>query len=75
MLIAHTLFIFVSFGGILATGFDDAEEIARNWSMTEPDRFEERCFENLIRDFDPTVEKSIGVGTLFSIAIEGGFHG
>ena len=60
--------------GILATGWD-AVEIARNWSMTAPHRFEEHCFQNLIRDFDPVKEEAIGVGTLFNIAKEGGFHG
>jgi len=61
---------------ILATGWrGDASKIAENWSLTAPHRFDERCLENLVRDFDPEKEKAIGVGTLFNIAKEGGFHG
>ncbi len=60
---------------ILATGWDDSEQLARDWSLTALHRFEEHCFDNLVRGFDPTREESVGVGTLFALAKEGGFHG
>jgi hypothetical protein len=55
---------------ILSTGISGAEELARDWSIRS-DRYNERDFNNLIRDYDPDVVGSggqISIGTLYFYA-------
>ena len=49
---------------VLSTGISGAEELARDWSIRS-DRYTERDFNNLIRDYDPDV---VGVGGQISIS-------
>ncbi|MDA9902576.1 PriCT-2 domain-containing protein [Gammaproteobacteria bacterium] len=55
---------------VLSTGLTGAEELARNWSI-QSDRYTETDFDNLIRDYDPSVEGQggkISIGTLYHYA-------
>ena len=55
---------------VLSTGITGAEELTRNWSISS-DRYTETDFNNLIRDYDPSVEGQggkISVGTLYHYA-------
>lgn len=56
---------------ILSTGWTCAEEIARNWSLSVPDKFSETDFSNLVRDYKPT--GGIGFGTLVHHARQHGW--
>lgn len=57
---------------ILATGWDCAESIAREWSESAPDRFSEDSFKNVVDSFDP--HGGIRLGTLVYMAREGGWQ-
>jgi hypothetical protein len=48
---------------LISTGWDSAEQLAREWSLTAPDRFEEMAFQRVVRSFD--FGKGITLGTLF----------
>ena len=55
---------------VLSTGLTGAEELARDWSI-KSDRYTETDFNNLIRDYDPSVEGQggkISIGTLYHYA-------
>ena len=55
---------------VLSTRLTGAEELARNWSI-QSDRYTEADFNNLIRDYDPSIEGQggkISVGTLYHYA-------
>ena len=54
---------------LASTGWADAEEIARSWSMSAPDRFSEECFNKTWGSFDPT--KGTTLGSLFYLAKQG----
>jgi putative DNA primase/helicase len=60
--------------GILSTGWDCAIDVARAWSLTAPNRFEEVAFDELVRDYDPSVEPSPTLGTVHHHAKAGGWH-
>ncbi len=48
---------------VLSTRWTIAEDLARQWSMNAPDRFDEKAFNLVVRSFDPT--KGITPGTLY----------
>ena len=55
---------------VLSTGLTGAEELARDWSI-QSDRYTETDFNNLIRDYDPSVAGrggQISIGTLYYYA-------
>ena len=55
---------------VLSTGLTGAEELARDWSI-QSNRYTETDFNNLIRDYDPSVEGQggkISIGTLYHYA-------
>ena len=55
---------------VLSTGLAGAEELAYDWSI-QSNRYTETDFNNLIRDYDPSVEGrdgNISVGTLYHYA-------
>jgi len=55
---------------VLSTGLTGAEELARDWSI-QSDRYTETDFNNLIRDYEPSVEGQdgkISIGTLYHFA-------
>ena len=58
---------------ILSFGWPDAEELARQWCETVPDRFEEDDFDNVVNSYDST--RSPTIGTIYYHARQGGWHG
>ena len=60
---------------ILSSGWPNAEQIALDWSKTALHRFEQDCFDGLVKSFNPTKAKSPTFGTIYHLAREGGWHG
>jgi putative DNA primase/helicase len=60
---------------ILSTGWKCAEEIAREWSMTTPHRFEEDAFQRVVADYQPERVVARTVGTIKFYARQGGWNG
>ena len=60
---------------ILSTGWDCAEEIAYDWSMTVPDRFERESLDDLIRGFNAELLNCPSYGTIKYLARQGGWDG
>ncbi|HJV26857.1 MAG TPA: AAA family ATPase [Aromatoleum sp.] len=61
---------------ILSTGLSDAESIAREWSMTADDRFDDRAFDALVDSYKEERRHGgdlIGPGTLFHLAKQAGW--
>ncbi len=61
---------------ILSTGLPDAVEIAREWSMTAPGRFDDDAFDLLVDSYREERRHGgdlIGPGTLFHLAKEAGW--
>ena len=56
---------------ILSTGSSEAEDIARKWSMSAPDSFDETAFARLVSDFKP--DRGLTLGTLTHYAREAGW--
>jgi putative DNA primase/helicase len=59
--------------GALATGWDCAEKLIRDWSERGK-KFEETDFKKVVDSFDPARTDGIGVGTLVHIAREHGWQ-
>ena len=55
---------------VLATGWTCAEDLAREWSMTAPDEFDEGAFQKVVDSYKP--DGGIGFGSLFHIAKQHG---
>lgn len=60
---------------LMSTGWTCAENLAREWSQSAPDRFEEQAFMVRVNTFNPDHEARIGLGTLFHFARAGGWDG
>ena len=60
---------------ILSTLWSCAEDIAREWSKTAPLRFDQNCFDNLVRSFDPGKAKCPTLGSIYHHARSGGWCG
>ena len=60
---------------VMSTGWACAEDIARDWSASAPDRYEELAFMLRVNSFNPDHEKQISLGTLFHHAKLGGWNG
>jgi hypothetical protein len=58
---------------ILSFGWPDAEDLARQWCETAPERFEEDNFYNVVNSHDST--RSPTIGTIYYRARQGGWHG
>ena len=58
---------------LLSTDWDCAEQLAYEWSMTVPDRFEETTFNELIKTYDDS--KTPTLGTIYHLARSGGWNG
>jgi hypothetical protein len=56
---------------VVSTGWQAAEALAREWSQSAPDRFDENAFDQLVRGFDRA--GGIGLGTLDHHARKGGW--
>jgi hypothetical protein len=62
---------------ILSSGYQRAPEIAYEWSITS-DRYTEKDFQNLVRDYrndKAGVKGVISLGTIYHHARKGGWHG
>jgi hypothetical protein len=59
---------------ILSTGWDCAEEIAYDWSITAPNRFDQRVLDYLISGFDPDLPNHPTLGSIKFLAEDGGWH-
>ncbi len=57
---------------VFSSGLNCSYELAREWSQTAPERFEEHAFQNLFDTFDP--KKSSGLKILHSYALEAGWR-
>lgn len=60
---------------ILSSGWPNAPSIARDWSMTAPDRFSEAKLDRLLKDYKPDHERPVTLGTITKLAREGGWNG
>lgn len=58
---------------ILSLGWKDAEDLAEEWCLTAPHRFEDVDFYNVVNSHDPS--RTPAIGTLYHHAREGGWHG
>ena len=59
--------------GILSTGWSDAEEIAKKWCITTPERFEAQSFDTVIRSYNANHNNPITIGSIKYWAREGGW--
>jgi putative DNA primase/helicase len=57
---------------ILGTGWPEAEDIARDWCMSAPHRFEEPSFTAVVNSFDPNRTNRPTLGTIIYLARKGG---
>jgi hypothetical protein len=60
---------------VMSTGWRCAEQVALDWSLTAPERFEQNTFEALVNTYDPDRPDSISYGTLVFLARQGGYRG
>ncbi len=60
---------------VLSTGWSCAEEMARDWSLTAPERFEQKTLDALINTYDPDRPSSPSYGTIVYLARQGGYRG
>lgn len=58
---------------ILSLGWKDAEDLAEEWCLTAPHRFEDVDFYNVVNSHDHS--RTPTMGTLYHYAREGGWHG
>lgn len=59
--------------GILSTRWTVSEELARTWSMSAPNAFDEEKFINLVKSYRPDTERKITIGTVFYHAKSNGW--
>ena len=60
---------------ILSTGWKCAEEIARDWSMSAPNKYDEDEFWILVNSYIPNHSSPITIGTIYYHARQGGWNG
>ena len=60
---------------VISTGWRCAEQVALDWSLTAPERFEQSTFEALVNTYDPDRPDCISYGTLIFFARQGGYRG
>ena len=60
---------------ILSTGFSCAEALAREWSMTAPEAWNEAEFNTLVSSYDPQLESGHTLGTVVHFSRLGGWEG
>lgn len=56
-----------------STGWDRAEQIAQEWSLTAPHRFDHRSFATVWRSAKDDRAKAVTLGTLFHVAKQNGW--
>ena len=57
---------------ILSTGWECAEQLALDWSLTASHRFQPQTFDTLVRSYDPSHPGSVSYGTLVHLSRCGG---
>ena len=57
---------------ILSSGWRCAEQLALDWSLTAPHRFDQRTFDTLVLSYDPSHPGSVSYGTLVYLSRRGG---
>lgn len=60
---------------LLSTDWQCAEDLALQWSLSAPDKFEEKVFWSTVNSFSPDRESPITVATLIFHARNGGWDG
>lgn len=60
---------------ILSTGWDCAEQLALDWSLSAAHRFGQRAFDNLISSYDSRRINAPTLGTIYHMARLGGWDG
>ncbi len=60
---------------ILSIRWNCSEELALDWSVTAPHRFEQSTFDNLVNSYNPQLFDSPTVGSLYYLARQGGWNG
>jgi putative DNA primase/helicase len=60
---------------ILNTGWSCAIEIAEEWSKSAPAHFEQKAFDELVRDFSTDLTNPVTLGTVVFYARKGGWNG
>ncbi len=59
---------------VLSTGWSCAEDLAREWCESSPDKFNETSFNSVVNGYSPDVPNPITLGTLTYHAKIGGWH-
>ncbi len=60
---------------LLSTGWQCAEDIARDWSKTAPHRYEESSFRAVLTSYRTGAPNPISLGTIYHHARRGGWNG
>jgi putative DNA primase/helicase len=60
---------------ILNTGWSCAIEIAEEWSKSAPNHFQQKAFDDLVRDFSADLANPVTLGTVVFFARKGGWIG
>lgn len=60
---------------LLSTGWQNAEGMARTWSKTVPQRYDKVKFQLLVDSYDPSIENSFTLGTVYYYARRSGWNG
>jgi len=61
--------------GVLSTGWNCAQELAREWSMTAPEAYDEAAFCRLVHSYLDDRATPLTLGTVYHHARRGGWHG
>lgn len=56
---------------ILSTGWKCAEQLAKDWSMSTLDRYNEKVFNDVVNSYDPSRPDSPSLGTIYHWAKQG----
>lgn len=59
---------------LLSTGWDSAEKLAMNWSMTAPEAWDENQFWGVVNSYSSSIENRHTLGTVVHFARLGGWH-
>jgi putative DNA primase/helicase len=60
---------------LLSTGWDCAVSLAKEWSQTAPERFNEIVFNKLVESYESDIEGGLTLGTVYHHARLGGWNG
>jgi hypothetical protein len=60
---------------LLSTGFDCAEDLAMEWSMSAPEAWDENQFWGVVNSYNNSIDNRHTLGTVVHFAKLGGWHG